>query len=430
MKFEVNIPGVLINKALFGSYFLLTTASLIYYYRQGGQVDAIYGGIAKPGMRDVGIYVQAAQNVLQGINPYSLQTMGFRSGTFGVLIFALFGSNSISFITLQILNILGTLFFTYALLKNKASSDQILALSITSLWFSCSREILSTGQITGIMMGLLGLGYSLLKSKSKFSQTIAALAFAIVLDLKPHLYVVFIVSVYIYHRKAIWLWVVSFYLIMGHIIINFYFRTFLEYDLLRILLAVSDTSTNPENSGTRTIWPLVRSVLQLGSLPSFVPLLTFICLGLIVLLKVHRTPNLFYVFAGLLVPVTYNYFHLYSFLPIAILLVWALVRFELPIFLGIMFSFLVVTGNNLELKVSLVSLSIFVIFLFLIYRVFDSRSKFVFRFSVSFCFVHLIRCILSFSTAESYFIEIVNINVLVLGTFLAFFLGSRNLSTR
>jgi hypothetical protein len=409
----------------FFTYFLICCSLLVFYYRQGGPVDAIYGPAIKPGMRDVGIYIQAAQNIVQGVNPYNLQALEFRSGAFGVLIFAFFGEGKISFITLQVLNLVGPIVFTYALLKSKASRHQIFVLSITSLWFSCSREILSTGQITGILMGLIGIGYTLIQSKSKVIQVLGALPFAIVLDLKPHVFLLFIIALYVYFRRIHGFFIVVFHMAIGHMFINFYCQTFIEDDWLKTLFAVSDTSDNPQSSGSRTIWPVVRSLLGLESVPSFFPIVTFLTLGILVLIQIQKVPRFSMLYASLLVPVTYSYFHLYSFLPIAIFLFWALIRLEMPIFLGIVFSFLTISGSNLGIKEALISLAIFSALMTQLFLFFNVKAKYLWRFTASFITIVSIRYILNTYIQEQQFWEVININFLVVGAAVTIFLSIR-----
>jgi hypothetical protein len=407
------------------SYFLLCCSLLVFYYRQGGPVDAIYGPATKPGMRDVGIYIQAAQSVVQGVSPYNLQALEFRSGAFGVLIFAFFGKDQVSFVTLQVLSLVGPIIFTYALLKSKASRNQIFVLSITSLWFSCSREILSTGQITGILMGLMGIGYTLIQSKSKVVQVLGALPFAIVLDLKPHVFLLFIIALYVYFRKIHGFFIVVFHMAVGHMIINFYCQTFIEDDWIRTLFAVSDTSDNPQSSGSRTIWPVVRNLLGLESITIFFPIVTFLTLGILVLIQIQKVPRFSLLYASLLVPVTYSYFHLYSFLPIAILLLWALIRLEMPIFLGIIFSFLIISGSNLGLEEAFISLAIFSAFMVQFFLFFTIETHYLRRFSASFFTIVSMRFLLNTYTQEQQFWEVVNINFLVIGAAVTIFLSIR-----
>ena len=409
----------------FFSYFLVCSSLLLFYYRQGGPVDAIYSSTTKPGMRDVGIYIKAAQSIVQGVSPYNPQALEFRSGAFGVIFFAFFGKDSLSFIVLLILNLIGPIVFAFAVLKAKASKYQILVLSITSLWFSCSREVLSTGQITGILMGLIGIGYMLIRSKSKIVQAVGGLPFAIVLDLKPHVFLIFIIALYMYCRKFHGFLMVILYLVVGHLLINFRCQTFIEDDWVKTLFAVSDTTSNPTSSGSRTIWPIVRSLLSLDSIPSFFPIVVFLTLGLLVLIQIQKSPNFSLVFGSLLVPVTYSYFHLYSFLPIAMLLLWALIRLHRPVFLGIIFSFLVISGSNLGAREAFISFTIFFVFTIQIFIFFSKRAKFLGVFSASFIFTLLVRYILNAYIKEQQFWEVININFLVVSAAVTIFLSIR-----
>jgi hypothetical protein len=321
---------------------------------------------------------------------------------------------------------MGAIFFTYSFLKDRASKSQILAIAVTSLWFSCTREILSTGQITGIVMGLIGVGYTLMKSESKILQVAASLAFAIVLDLKPHIFLLFIISVYVYHRKLRWLFFVGFHILVGHILINIYFRSFIEDDWIRTLLAVSDTKQNPENTGSRTIWPIVREILNMESIPSLIPTFSFLLLGLFVIFRLHRFHSFPLLVASLLVPVVYSYFHLYSFLPIAVLILWILIKLEMPVFLGIVFSFLVISGGKMGIREATISLIIYVVFSFQLFHLFPVSNGFFWRMTSAFVSLLSVRFLLGLFNPSGHFLEILNINFLVLSAFFIILLTTRS----
>lgn len=230
-------------------FFLFSFVGVLYYYRQGGIVDSVYGNSAIPGMRDVGVYIEAADKISRGESPYSQQNLGFRAGAFGTLIFLPFGTGSISFILTQALNLIGMFVFAYALLKNHSTPIFFFIASSFAIWFSCTREMLATGQITGVIFGLIGIGYLLIQSENLFFNAAGGLLFAIASDLKPNLVIMLILGIYIYLHKVRLVVFLFGFLILGHLFVNLLTSKFLELEWLDVLKTVSDPENNPHSSG-------------------------------------------------------------------------------------------------------------------------------------------------------------------------------------
>ncbi len=91
-----------VTSRLFSILVLMAGATtILFYYRRGGVVDSIYASHSQPGLRDVGIYMRAAQDILAQKSPYDLEGLAFRSGTFGVMVFSILGAGSLGFFSLN-----------------------------------------------------------------------------------------------------------------------------------------------------------------------------------------------------------------------------------------------------------------------------------------------------------------------------------------
>jgi hypothetical protein len=388
---------------------------ILFFYRRGGVVDAVYGPENSPGFRDTGIYVRAAEQLLSKESPYSNTGLSFRSGSFGVLIFGLLPIGSITYICYQVLNLVGILMFCKVFLRGYISQDLHYVTLALGICFSCVREIFSTGQITGILAGLVAVGFQGLRSERVTARLGGAFLFALALDLKPNLIIFFLLGSFIFLGMTRHLWMPFFILLIGHLAIDIYVGQFLEREWLATLMTVSDPTRDPSNTGTRTVWPLIKSLFGIEIIPSQIPAVVFITLGSLLLYFISRTRSYFLLFLTLIVPAFYNYFHLYSFYPFAIMVFAITLRRSMPISLGIMLPFLLVSGGHFglsQLFFCLVLTSLLSLFLILANSVSHIKG-FSQRFIVSAVLVSCVRFAVQFEIGSSWFQEVIILNCLV-----------------
>jgi hypothetical protein len=409
-------------------FFFLTFIGLLYYYRQGGIVDSIYGDSAISGMRDVGVYIDAADKISRGESPYSQLNLGFRAGAFGTLIFLPFGTGSISFLLSQILNLFGIFVFAYALLRNHSAPFFFFIASTFAIWFSCTREILATGQITGVIFGLIGIGYLLTQSEKLIFNAVGGFFFAIAADLKPNLVAMLILGIYIYLQKVRLLVFPFLSVILGHLSVNLATSKFLEREWLDILKTVSNPEINPHSSGTRTIWPLIIEQLDIGSIPSLIPVMTFLILSSSLLILLGTKRDFIYLIALILVPVSYSYFHLYSFSPIALMFIWKTFTSKLWLEFGVGASFLLVSGVNLGLREFLISFVVLTVFLLECKRRTLIENHAALIVMSAFGGVSLLRGVWLSEISTGFFGEVVNLNLLLALIVFSFFRGNSKLT--
>ena len=413
-----------VTSRLFSILVLMAGATtILFYYRRGGVVDSIYDSHSQPGLRDVGIYMRAAQDILAQKSPYDLEGLAFRSGTFGVMLFSILGSGSLGFFFSQLLNLAGFAYFSIVLFRSTLHTEKLLILVSVGIWFSCLREVFSTGQITGILAGLLAWGFQSLKVSSFWSKFLGGFAFSVALDLKPNLVIFFMVTSYIFFQKLKDIWIPMAILAIGHVLIDIYTQTILEKDWFVVLSSVSDPVRDPTNTGTRTIWPIIKLLVNREVIASYIPTLIFLLFGVALTICARRSVNIQWVHASLILPVFYNYFHLYSFFPIAILILGIAIEKQRPVILGVALPFLLISGSNFGFQHLIFSILLclyLVIMLGLVHAFTLSQCRI---FLITATGVILIRYFVVLSTGSHYIMELLNLNFLV---FLAVLIVLRN----
>lgn len=403
-------------------FLTLSAIAIMIYYRRGGVVDSVASADAIPGYRDLGIFVNAAENLFAGRSPYSLNDLSFRSGSFGVLIFGLVPVETFGFIIYQFLNLIGFSYFSKVLLRQFISNEILVTCLALGIWFSCTREVFSTGQITGILAGLIGFGYSSIMSKNLTRRVFGSLSFAIALDLKPNLFLFFILASYLSLKRLNEIWMPLLFLLTGHLALDLYTGQILEFDWLETLKGVSDSSRDPTSTGTRTFWPIIRYLLDIQQIPTWLPIALFLFLGIAVSTLIFRTGSPLLLPLTLIVPAFYNYFHLYSFYPFAILLVGVCIRFDMPQRLGVLVPYLLISGSNFNLPQFIFCALIGISFLLFIYPSLQyfSFKNFIQRFSRIFAITLVARFIFSRFFEATYFQELLILNCLVVFGILTF----------
>lgn len=414
-----NLRNLVVSKKEFVSRFLSIlvllagVVTILFYYRRGGAVDSIYSAELEPGLRDTGIYMRAAQDILAQKSPYALEDLAFRSGTFGVMIFSVLGAGPLGFLISQLINLAGFAYFSVVMFRGILQTERLLILLSLGVWFSCLREVFSTGQITGILAGLLALGFQSLKTISYRSKFFGGLAFAIALDLKPNLVIFFIITSYMFFRKTKDIWISMAILITGHVLVDIYNRAILEKDWLAVLSSVSDPDRDPTNTGTRTIWPIIKLILNKESVASYIPTFIFLFMGVALIITASRNMSLRWVYLSLMLPVFYNYFHLYSFFPLAILILGIAIEKRKPVILGVALPFLLISGSNFNLG-QLIFVILICIYLFTALGLLHAFTLSELRiFLVTATSVALIRYLIVLYTGPNYMVEITILNFLV-----------------
>lgn len=314
------------NRPKFERTFLWLTIGfsviiICFYYRSGGMKDLDYFG---PPLRDIGLYIDAGKAILNGENPYD--TIGNRFGFVGCIPFALIATvfpESVLNLIFQLFNILGLI--TFILIFNKLYTNfRPELVIITSLWLSSFRETLATNQITGILLGLLSIGYYFsLPNKlqvSKFKIVAGAFSLVLAIDLKPHLSLIFFVILVVKSRNFQLFKFVTLVWVILHGLVNLSQRKILEFSWLDKVLDLQNQAENASLGDSVSFWPLLSKALSIESFPTlllFLPMLTvFVCL---ILLSNSLTWQDVFVWS-FLTPSFFIYFHHYDIVPAVVLI--------------------------------------------------------------------------------------------------------------
>ncbi len=310
------------KKRLFSNKFLQIVgiigviAYLCYYYRQGGIKDQ---GLENPGVRDVGVYIEAGRAVLQGVNPYRI--LDIRFGTFGPVPFGIASyliPESIQTIFFQIMN-LGGIYLFLSIFGRRFPNCNISLVFFTLILTSATRELLVTNQITGILMGLIAAGYHFFDATSytscRFKLALASSCFAIAIDLKPHLIFIFVFMLAISKRKHHLLLTTGTVWVAAHLIIDVSQKTILEFDWLNTLMKLSHAAESGKLGDSVTFWPMVTQAFPDLNIPTFVMSIPFL-LGVFALIQYAKKKD-FEDLAGwiLILPSVSIYFHFYDLIP-------------------------------------------------------------------------------------------------------------------
>jgi hypothetical protein len=295
--------------------FVITVAGLIIYYRQGGIKDF---GIRETGLRDVGVYIDGGTRILNQTNPY---IFGLRGGTFGSLVIAILFKwipLSLSTIYFQILSFIGIAIFIKST-QIRFSIGKFLIILSSVYVFSSTRELLATNQIVAICMGFLGGGLILLKSKNIIVRIAGIALVAASVDLKPHLFGLFIVVLFLNSRKYRDLYILFLFLLLTHLLIDLSQKRILEIDWIKMISGFQGRAQNAGLGDSVTFWPILSKILGISNYPGFVLLIPFALLAVISFYLLHTKHANESIMVSLFAPAFLFYFHFYDAMPFLIL---------------------------------------------------------------------------------------------------------------
>jgi hypothetical protein len=319
-----------------GSLFLFSVAALVFIYRIGSaRVDRG----TEPGMRDLGTYLMAGSNFLQGVDPYSDPAMRLGPSLlpfFGILDFVL--PKSALAIAFQILAMLGLLFLVNSL--TGLSFRDNLPIYLAICWFSATRENLVNIQITGLLALLAGCGIRLVKnSTSKIVELVGCFMLVLALDTKPHIFVLISIIFLVIEKKVKLIWSIFGLLALNHSILSLINGNFLSLSWLRTLLGLYDAKSQGELGESLVIWPLLERLGVDPKITSFLSIALFLILIFYFLTNMHLAEykSVNYYLMALTFPSIGIFFHYY----------------DIAIAISIFFAY-VISSNRL--KVALVAL--------------------------------------------------------------------------
>jgi len=293
---------------------------LLFYYHDGGN------------MHDAGVYIDSGFAVFKGENPYECCS---RWGSFGPVPFSAVMSVipiEIRATVVRILSLIGIYLFLRTIFPSKRSFEPYFIFLII-LWSSPVRELLVTNQMTGIAIGLLALGIKVnspteRRHASITSRLFSAIFFAMALDMKPHMSIVFFLS-WIIYRKEIrsLIWTVTI-LITTHAIIDLTQFRILELDWLSNLRGVNASASQNTLGDSLAFWPILNNYFSAGKFFYYFSIIITISLSIFCFYLAKNQKWQEVVVLSFFIPATSIYFHFYDVVPLNVVLGILVVRIK------------------------------------------------------------------------------------------------------
>jgi len=360
---------------LAGIVFVITAVGLLIYYRQGGIKDF---GLRETGLRDVGVYIDGGNRILNQTNPY---IFGLRGGTFGSLSIAVLFKwipIGLSTVYFQILSLIGIALFIKSA-QIRFPIGKFLIILSSAFVFSSTRELLATNQIVAICMGFLGGGLLLLKSDNIFVRIAGIALVAASVDLKPHLFGLFIVVLFLNSRKYRDLFILFLFLLVTHLLIDLSQKRLLEIDWIKIISGFQSRAQNAGLGDSVTFWPILSKILGISNYPGFVLLIPFgllVAISFYLLYTKHATEA---ILVSLFAPALLFYFHFYDAMPFLILVFIFTLKSQsyFQNIIAVMFWNMSLLAKEIDNSRNIVFLLFFLTILFLVFYEFRNLQAFI-----------------------------------------------------
>jgi len=320
------------NEIILKGLITISIFYLLFHYRAGGPIESY----SQPSLRDLGPYIEGAKAILHGQNPYVPGIT--RSGTFGsipLLLLLYFIPESLIMPIFQLLSLLGIALFAKIMFPNITIKEKLLIILLV-MWSSPTREMLTTNQLTGFILGLLAVGVKVYRGEiigqNKSTNIIlSSIIFAVSLDLKPQVSF-FIFLAFVLHLKSARLCVTTFFvIIIIHIIIDINQNRFLELDYLHLLNSVGKDAVGLEKGDSVSFWPLVYSIINNYKIITYISLI-LILISSIYLIAISSKKSLHLsILISCLIPSLSTYFHFYDLIPLYLIISYYIIKLIKPV---------------------------------------------------------------------------------------------------
>ena len=345
------------NKArlLLISLIVLSATYLVIFYNDAGK------------MRDAGVYIDSGLAVLKGENPYECCS---RWGTFGPVPFSAFMSVipiDVRAGVVRVLSLAGIYYFFRTVFPNKKTVEPYLIFLII-VWTSPVRELLVTNQMTGIAVGLLGVGIKLSEKWDSGKvltpyKLLAAIPFAMALDMKPHLTIVFFISWSIFAKRMDIFLSTAIVMIATHAIIDISQMRILELDWISGIGRLNSLASENSLGDTLAFWPILNNYINA---PNFFHTLSMILIVVcsissFYLARIQKKEAA--IFLSFFVPATSIYYHFYDAVPLVVIVAIFIARMKNTFVTGLVLSFFLIplVFDSLRNQVLIFSIGLLVI---------------------------------------------------------------------
>jgi len=288
---------------------LISVPILLFYYRSGGIADLSRTQIS---FRDLGPFLDGGMAIINGVNPYDpVLTRGGSAGSLALAVVAVLIPHGLTLMAFQLLNIVGIALF----IKNfpvTVSKEMRFTIFLIVVWSAPFRENLSLNQISGIILGLLAFSFNQDgKNHNLIKIVFYRSCFAVALDLKPHLLLPVLITLFIfnYFRKEI-IQAIG-VLLVFHILIDIRIGSVIEIEYLKLLTNLAGQSTGNNFGDSVTYWPLLRSIgIDVQGVVAGVAVM--ILAGMLIQ-RFIKNKNFVSIFGmSMILPTFGSYFHLYD----------------------------------------------------------------------------------------------------------------------
>ena len=321
-------------KNLLITAILLSAAYLVIFYNDAGK------------MRDAGVYIDSGFAVFKGENPYECCS---RWGSFGPVPFSALMAIvplDIRAGAVRILSLLGIYCFYRVIFPNKRILEPFLVFLII-LWTSPVRELLVTNQMTGVAIGLLGLGIKLSERYKAgkiltFPKLLSAIPIAMALDMKPHMTIVFFISWIIFAKRLDIFLSTAIVIFSTHAIINLSQMRILELDWLSRIRNLNSLASDNSLGDTLAFWPVLNNYIKAPNFFHTVSMILTITLTLICFYLAKNQQKDSAIFLSFFVPATSIYYHFYDAVPLTVIVVILIARMKNTFISALVLSFFLV----------------------------------------------------------------------------------------
>lgn len=333
LRVVFNVAPNFIKRVLI-ALIIVSALYLVIFYNDAGK------------MRDAGVYFDSGLAVFKGENPYECCS---RWGSFGPVPFSALMSIiplAIRAAAVRILSLVGIYIFFRAVFPNKKSIEPLLIFLII-IWTSPVRELLVTNQMTGIAVGLLGVGIKLSDKLNfgnlvTFRKILAAIPFAMALDIKPHMTIVFFISWAIFAKRVDIFLSTVLVLITTHTIINLSQMRILELDWISRISRLNSLASENSLGDTVAFWPILNNYINAPDFFHFLSLIfTFTLTAICFYLSIKQQKDAA-IFLSFFVPATSIYYHFYDAVPLTVIVVILIIRMKNTFISGLVLSFFLV----------------------------------------------------------------------------------------
>jgi len=315
-----NISNLKFDRYSIGSCIALGGSSLliIFLYRLGAaRIDKGQD----PGLRDLGTYLLAGTNLLEGRNPYT--DSNYRAGP-SLLLFLGFLQKFFHGHTLaaafQILIMLGVLVFGRYFSKIPISSAFPIYLS--ALFISATRENLVNIQITGLLLVLFTTGIKMtMVNKATLNSILGCVLIGFAVDTKPHLFLLASIYLLLTRKKFREIFFVFTSILFFHVVSSVKIGENISVMWLNTLLGIKQIKNQGKLSENLVVWPLIE---RLGISPRTTTYLSAIVVLLCVVAlfaftKIKKDDELISLALAFVIPSFGFFFHYYDYVMVIIL---------------------------------------------------------------------------------------------------------------